>query len=75
MTADMSNSIETAIAIAFFGTIAIGIGIAKTISKLLLITSLFYIEASVSQTGLEGCKKDLSGLKQCDIDLRILLQP
>ena len=29
----MSNSIETAIAIAFFGTIAIGIAIAKAISN------------------------------------------
>ena len=28
---DMSNSIETAIAIAFFGTIVIGIAIAKAI--------------------------------------------
>ena len=28
-TPDMSNSIETAIGIAFFGTIAIGIAIAK----------------------------------------------
>ena len=34
-TADMSNSIETAIAIAF-GTIAIGIDIAKAIFQLLL---------------------------------------
>ena len=33
--ADMSNSIETAIAIAFFGTIAIDIAIAKAIFKLL----------------------------------------
>ena len=34
---DMSNSIETAIAIAFFGTFAIGIGIAKAILQLLLL--------------------------------------
>ena len=33
--ADMSNSIETAI--AFFGTIAIGIAIAKVIFQLLLL--------------------------------------
>ena len=32
----MSNSIETAIAIAIFGTIAIGIAIAKAIFQLLL---------------------------------------
>ena len=42
-SADMSNSIETATAIAFFGTIAIGI--AKAVPKLLLITSFFYIRA------------------------------
>ena len=37
--ADMSNSIETAIAIAFFGTIAIGIAIAiaKGVFQLLLL--------------------------------------
>ena len=34
---DMSNSIETAIAIAFFGTIAIDIAIAKAIFQLLLL--------------------------------------
>ena len=34
---DMSNSIETAIAIAIFGTIAIGIAIAKTNSQLLIL--------------------------------------
>ena len=33
----MSNSIETAIAIAFFGTIAIGIAFAKAIVQLLLL--------------------------------------
>ena len=38
--ADMSNSIETAIAIAFFGTIAIGIAIAKAIFQLLLLILL-----------------------------------
>ena len=37
---DMSNSIETAIAIAFFGTIAIGIAIAKAIFQLLLLILL-----------------------------------
>ena len=36
--ADMSNSIETAIAIAFFGTIAIDIiAIAKAVFQLLLL--------------------------------------
>ena len=34
---DMSNSIETTITIAFFGTIAIGIAIAKAIFQLLLL--------------------------------------
>ena len=34
---DMSNSIETAIVIAFFGTIVIGIAIAKETSRLLLL--------------------------------------
>ena len=38
--ADLSNSIETAIAIAFFGTIAIGIAIAKAIFQLLLLLLL-----------------------------------
>ena len=38
--ADMSNSIETSIAIAFFGTIAIGIAIAKAIFQLLLLILL-----------------------------------
>ena len=33
----MSNSIETAIGIAIFGTIAIGIAIAKAIFQLLLL--------------------------------------
>ena len=70
-SADMSNSIETAIAIAIFGNIAIGI--AKAIPKLLLITSYFYIEVSASQTGLEGCKKGLCGLKQSNNHLRVLL--
>ena len=41
----MSNSIETAIAIA------------KKTPKLLLITSYFYLEVSASKTGLEGYKK------------------
>ena len=36
----MSNSIETAIAIAFFGTIAIDIAIAKAIFQLLLLILL-----------------------------------
>lgn len=36
-TPDMSNSIETAIAKAFFGTIAIDIAIAKVIFPLLLL--------------------------------------
>ena len=36
----MSNSIETAIAIAIFGTIAIGIAIAKAIFQLLLLLLL-----------------------------------
>ena len=36
----MSNSIETAIAIAIFGTIAIGIAIAKDTSRLLLLVLL-----------------------------------
>ena len=40
--ADMSNSIETAIAIAFFGTIAIGIAIAKAIFQLLLLLREFF---------------------------------
>ena len=97
----MSNSIETAIAIAFFGTIAIGIAIAKAIfqllllllillrefsnycycywycalPKVLLITSLFYKEVSASQTGLEGHIKDLCGLKQSNVYLRVLLHP
>ena len=71
--ADISNSIETAIAIANFGTIAIGI--AKAIPKLLLITSLFYKEVSASQTGLEGHIKDLCGLKQSNVYLRVLLHP
>ena len=39
-TPDMSNSIETAIAIAIFGTIAIGIAIAKAIFQLLLLILL-----------------------------------
>ena len=37
---DMSNSIETAIGIAVFGTIAIGIAIAKAIFQLLLLVLL-----------------------------------
>ena len=66
-SADMSNSIESAIAIAIFGTIAItkvifqlllfAIGIVKAISKLLLITSFFYIEVCASQIGLKGTKR------------------
>ena len=36
----MSNSIETAISIAFFDTIAIGIGIAQAIFQLLLLILL-----------------------------------
>ena len=43
--ADMSNSIETAIAIAFFGTIAIGIAIAKAIFQLLLLLLLLLSKA------------------------------
>ena len=69
----MSNSIKTAIAIAFFGTIAMSI--AKTILNLLLITSFSYIEVSASQTGLEGHIKDLCGLKQSNVYLRVLLHP
>ena len=68
---DMSNSIETAIAIASFDTIAIGI--AKAIPKLLLIASYFYIEVSASQTGLEGHTKDLCGLKQSNNHPRVSL--
>ena len=37
MTTDMSNNIETAIAIALFDTIAIGIAIAKAIFQVLLL--------------------------------------
>ena len=37
---DMNNSIETAIAIAFFGTIAFDIAIAKAIFQLLLLVLL-----------------------------------
>ena len=44
--ADMSNSIETAIAIAFFGTIAIGIAIAKAIFQLLLLLLILLREFS-----------------------------
>ena len=40
LESDMSNSIESAIAIAFFGTIAIGIAIAKAIFQLLLLILL-----------------------------------
>ena len=43
---DMSNSIETAIAIAFFGTIAIGIAIAKAIFQLLLLLLILLREFS-----------------------------
>ena len=43
--ADLSNSIETAIAIAFFGTIAIGIAIAKAIFQLLLLLLLLLSKA------------------------------
>ena len=43
---DMSNSIETAIAIAFFDTIAIGIAIAKTIFQLLLLLLILLREFS-----------------------------
>ena len=43
---DKSNSIETAIAIAFFGTIAIGIAIAKTIFQLLLLLLILLREFS-----------------------------
>ena len=43
---DMSNSIETAIAIAFFGTIAIGIAIAKAIFQLLLLLLILLREIS-----------------------------
>ena len=86
MPSDIINSIETGIATAFFGTIAIGIAkaifqlliamaIAKAIPKLLLITSLFYKEVSASQTGLEGHIKDLCGLKQSNVYLRVLLHP
>ena len=81
----MSSNIETAIAIAFFGTsycyrgdfpsIAIAIGIAKTIPKLLLMTSFFHIEVSASETEVEGYKKDQCGLKQSHIHLREVLQP
>ena len=38
--ADMNNSIEAAIAIAFFGTIAFDIAIAKAIFQLLLLVLL-----------------------------------
>ena len=41
LAADMTNSIETAIAIAIFGTIAIGIAIAKAIFQLLLLLGEF----------------------------------
>jgi len=41
---DMSNSIETAI--AFFGTIAIGIAIAKAIFQLLLLLLILLREFS-----------------------------
>ena len=44
--ADMSNSIETAIGIAFFGTIAIGIAIAKAIFQLLLLILILLREFS-----------------------------
>ena len=44
--ADMSNSIETAIAIAFFGTIAIDIAIAKAIFQLLLLLLILLREFS-----------------------------
>ena len=50
----------------------IAIAIAKTIPKLLLITSFFYMDVSASQTGLEGYKKDICGLKQSNIYLRVL---
>ena len=43
---DMSNSIETAIAIAIFGTIAIGIAIAKAIFQLLLLLLILLREFS-----------------------------
>ena len=42
----MSNSIETAIAIAIFGTIAIGIAIAKAIFQLLLLLLILLREFS-----------------------------
>ena len=43
---DMSNSIETAFAIAIFGTIAIGIAIAKAIFQLLLLLLILLREFS-----------------------------
>ena len=43
---DMSNSIETAIAIAIFGNIAIGIAIAKAIFQLLLLLLILLREFS-----------------------------
>ena len=43
---DMSNSIETAITFAFFGTIAIGIAIAKAIFQLLLLLLILLREFS-----------------------------
>ena len=43
---DMSNSIETAIAIAIFSTIAIGIAIAKVIFQLLLLLLILLREFS-----------------------------
>ena len=45
-TSDMSNSIETAIAIAFFGTIAIDIALAKTVFRLLLLVLILLREFS-----------------------------
>ena len=44
--ADMSNSIETAIAIAIFGSIAIDIAIAKAIFQLLLLLLILLREFS-----------------------------
>ena len=46
LASDMSNSIETAIAIAIFGTIAIGIAIAKAIFQLLLLLLILLREFS-----------------------------